>query len=212
MSSESMYHLGLPGFLVLLALWLVTKLYSYVWHTSHSGGTKLRGPPSKSRLFGLSQYLAGTKDVGAVYEEWAARYGPVYEIPDTFGSKKIVLTDPKALTHFYNSERTVYVKTEVDRLFIDKIVCPAASMLLAAHSPVSSGEVYCGRKGTCTNGPSDLSIQIALERPDLIRVSSRQRKALTPAFSNAAIRRLTSVFFDSAYKVLPVFNLNVCFG
>lgn len=29
----------------------------------------------------------------------------------------------------------------------------------------------------------------------------RQRKALAPAFTNAAIRRLTSVFFDSAYKV-----------
>ncbi|KAJ7289122.1 cytochrome P450, partial [Mycena rebaudengoi] len=29
----------------------------------------------------------------------------------------------------------------------------------------------------------------------------RQRKALAPAFSNAAIRRLTSVFFDSAYKL-----------
>ncbi|OAX33612.1 cytochrome P450 [Rhizopogon vinicolor AM-OR11-026] len=28
----------------------------------------------------------------------------------------------------------------------------------------------------------------------------RQRKSLTPAFSNAAIRRLTSVFYDSAYK------------
>ncbi|KAJ7464550.1 cytochrome P450 [Mycena latifolia] len=28
----------------------------------------------------------------------------------------------------------------------------------------------------------------------------RQRKALTPAFSNAAVRRLTSVFYDSAYK------------
>ncbi|OSX55878.1 hypothetical protein POSPLADRAFT_1162597, partial [Postia placenta MAD-698-R-SB12] len=29
----------------------------------------------------------------------------------------------------------------------------------------------------------------------------RQRKALTPAFSDAAIRRLTYIFFDSAYKV-----------
>ncbi|KAG2144208.1 cytochrome P450 [Suillus clintonianus] len=29
----------------------------------------------------------------------------------------------------------------------------------------------------------------------------RQRKALTPAFSNAAIRKLTPVFYDSAYKV-----------
>jgi len=29
----------------------------------------------------------------------------------------------------------------------------------------------------------------------------RQRKALTPAFSNAAIRKLTAVFFDSTYKL-----------
>ncbi|EEB93191.1 hypothetical protein MPER_08190 [Moniliophthora perniciosa FA553] len=29
----------------------------------------------------------------------------------------------------------------------------------------------------------------------------RQRKGLTPAFSNAAIRRLTTVFYDSAYKL-----------
>lgn len=29
----------------------------------------------------------------------------------------------------------------------------------------------------------------------------RQRKALTPAFSNTAVRKLINVFFDSAYKV-----------
>lgn len=29
----------------------------------------------------------------------------------------------------------------------------------------------------------------------------RQRKALSPAFSNAAIRKLTPVFYDAAYKV-----------
>ena len=29
----------------------------------------------------------------------------------------------------------------------------------------------------------------------------RQRKAISPAFSNAAIKRLTHVFYDSAYKV-----------
>ncbi|KIK44321.1 hypothetical protein CY34DRAFT_642271 [Suillus luteus UH-Slu-Lm8-n1] len=34
----------------------------------------------------------------------------------------------------------------------------------------------------------------------------RQRKALTPAFSNAAIRKLTSVFYDSAYKVKNAWN------
>ncbi|KAF8994355.1 cytochrome P450 [Cyathus striatus] len=34
----------------------------------------------------------------------------------------------------------------------------------------------------------------------------RQRKALTPAFSNAAIRRLTAVFYDSAYKMKAIWE------
>ncbi|KLO10267.1 cytochrome P450 [Schizopora paradoxa] len=37
----------------------------------------------------------------------------------------------------------------------------------------------------------------------------RQRKALTPAFSNAAIRSLTSIFFDSAYKLKDVWDSEV---
>ncbi|KAG1742242.1 cytochrome P450 [Suillus paluster] len=34
----------------------------------------------------------------------------------------------------------------------------------------------------------------------------RQRKTLTPAFSNAAVRKLASVFYDSAYKVKGVWD------
>ncbi|KAJ7165625.1 cytochrome P450 [Mycena crocata] len=159
---SSTYHLGIPGFLLLLGIWLGTKLIAYLWPGQQS--TKLSGPPSQSRIFGLSTYIAAAQDISTDYEEWAARYGPAYEIPSMFGSKKIVLTDPKALIHCYNSERAVYVRTYVDRLFI--------------------GTVF-GRGVLWAEGDTH----------------KRQRKALTPAFSNAAIRRLTSVFFDSAYKL-----------
>ncbi|KAG0695669.1 cytochrome P450 [Suillus ampliporus] len=37
----------------------------------------------------------------------------------------------------------------------------------------------------------------------------RQRKALAPAFSNAAIRKLTSVFYDSAYKVRGAWDTTI---
>ncbi|OBZ71958.1 hypothetical protein A0H81_08151 [Grifola frondosa] len=37
----------------------------------------------------------------------------------------------------------------------------------------------------------------------------RQRKAISPAFSNAAIRRLTPIFYDSAYKVRREFQLPI---
>ncbi|KAG1742259.1 cytochrome P450 [Suillus paluster] len=37
----------------------------------------------------------------------------------------------------------------------------------------------------------------------------RQRKALTPAFSNAAVRKLASVFYDSAYKAKGAWDITI---
>lgn len=42
-----------------------------------------------------------------------------------------------------------------------------------------------------------------LRQPPGLYAGHRQRKALSPAFSNSAIRKITSVFYDSAYKVGP---------
>ncbi|KAJ6544252.1 cytochrome P450 [Mycena capillaripes] len=156
-------YLGVPGVLILLGLWICSKLFLYVWRRG-SETTKLCGPPSTNRILGLETFLLQSPDISLSYEEWAARYGPVYEVPLAFGRKKVVLTDPKAVTHFYSSERVVYTKTENDRLFIGRIF---------------------GRGVLWAEGD----------------MHKRQRKALTPAFSNAAIRRLTAVFYDSAYKL-----------
>ncbi|KAF7331491.1 Cytochrome P450 [Mycena kentingensis (nom. inval.)] len=158
---------ALFGAFLLLVLWASAKLFNLVssrWrHTLKT--TKLRGPASPGWLLGLSTFVSQRDpDVSALYEEWAAQYGSVFELPVAFGRKKIVLTDPKAILHFYQSERAVYTKTENDRTFIGNIF--GRGVLWA------EGETH-----------------------------KRQRKALTPAFSNAAIRRLTAVFFDSAYKL-----------
>ncbi|KAJ6615483.1 cytochrome P450 [Mycena sp. CBHHK59/15] len=159
------YQLNVPGLLLLLSsLWLATKVLQYIHARRGSHTTKLSGPPSKSVIFGLSRYIVQSPDISVKYEEWANQYGPTYEIPTALGHKRIVLTDPKALLHFYSSERSVYTKTASDRLFIDKIF---------------------GRGVAWAEGD----------------MHKRQRKALTPAFSNAAIRRLTAIFFDSTHKL-----------
>ncbi|KAJ7729679.1 cytochrome P450 [Mycena maculata] len=167
MAESSVYHLGAPGILVLLLLWVGTRLITSAWRRPHS--TKLNGPPSTSRIFGLSREMTESPDSSIMYEEWAKRYGSVYEVPVAFGHTKIVLTDPKALVHFYQSERSVYVRTHDSRLFIGKIF---------------------GRGVLWAEGDTH----------------KRQRKALTPAFSNAAIRRLTAVFYDSAYKLKSIWD------
>ncbi|KAF9233342.1 cytochrome P450 [Melanogaster broomeanus] len=126
--------------------------------------TRLRGPPSRSLLYGVGKDILESPDAGAMYEAWAEEYGVVYTVPSTLGQSKIVLTDPRALAHFYARETWTYVVTPVGKKFLER---------------------GFGRGILWSQGESH----------------RRQRKSLTPAFSNNAIRRLTSVFYDSAYKV-----------
>ncbi|KAF8173850.1 cytochrome P450 [Mycena galopus ATCC 62051] len=154
--------LSLRGFILLLAIWLCTKLITYVWRPAGLRTTKLKGPPSPSRILGFMRHA--TQDISLEYEHWATLYGGAYEIPLAFGSKQVMLHDPKALAHCYNTERAVYVRTESERQII--------SAMFGRGVLWAEGEMH-----------------------------KRQRKALTPAFSNAAIRKLTSVFYDSAYKL-----------
>ncbi|KAJ7243084.1 cytochrome P450 [Mycena rebaudengoi] len=150
-----------------LAVWLTARSLR-----RGSTTTQLNGPPSQSLIWGLSDYSHKSPDISVDLEDWAKRYGPAYELPAEFGRKKIIITDPKAVVHFYSSERTTYVRPEDSRLFIGKMF--GRGVLWA------EGEMHIMHK--------------------------RQRKALTPAFSNAAIRKLTSVFYDSAYKLKSLWD------
>jgi hypothetical protein len=73
-----------------------------------------------------------------------------------------------------------------------------SSYLVCLASLVRWAEGYYGLRVKSTGG----TVQILFLRKRLIDyLGISQRKALTPAFSNSAIRQLTSVFYDSAYKV-----------
>jgi len=70
--------------------------------------TQLRGPPSESFLYGVGKRTLNPDGASAAYEEWAQKYGPVFTVPSTLGSNKIVLCDPKAIGHFYSKETWTY--------------------------------------------------------------------------------------------------------
>ncbi|KAF9233331.1 cytochrome P450 [Melanogaster broomeanus] len=126
--------------------------------------TRLRGPPSRSMLYGVGKDLLESPDPGAMYEAWAEEYGAVYQVPTTLGQSRIILADPRAIAHFYARGAWTYVVTPVSKKFLERTF---------------------GRGILWSHGESH----------------RRQRKSLTPAFSNNSIRGLTSVFYDSAYKV-----------
>ncbi|KAI6021237.1 cytochrome P450 [Pisolithus marmoratus] len=125
--------------------------------------TKLRGPPRTDLIFGAAKQILESQDEGAIYEAWAKEYGVAYEVPTTLGGKKIVLTDPRALAHYYARESWVYVQTKLARSFLEHTF---------------------GRGILWSQGEDH----------------KRQRKSLTPAFSQAAIRKLTPIFYHSAHK------------
>lgn len=157
-SEPDIFLLGLGAALILL-------VYRTLVQGSQTKArlTALKSPPSESWFFGCSRTIIESADAAPIYEQWRSQYGDVFAIPTVLGGKRVVLCDPKAITHFYAHESTTYVQSGLGKQFIKKFF---GNGILVAE-----GENH-----------------------------RRQRKALTPAFSVAAIRRLTSVFYDSAHK------------
>jgi hypothetical protein len=90
--------------------------------------TPLNGPDNPSFLFGLYRRINESEDPGALYEEWALKYGPAFRVPGGFGSSRILICDPRANAHFYSKETFGYVQTKLSRVFIENLVsisrCP----------------------------------------------------------------------------------------
>ncbi|KAI0640544.1 cytochrome P450 [Trametes meyenii] len=148
--------------LITTAVWIFYKLGKSYRRQSRS--TPLAGPPSPSWLFGVSKVAGNSPGTSSLYEQWAEQYGAVFRVPSAFGSTTVILTDPKAVAHFYALETFTYEQTKLARVAIENLF---------------------GRGLLWAEGESH----------------KRQRKAISPAFSNVAIRRLTSVFYDSVYKL-----------
>ncbi|KAI5117593.1 hypothetical protein M0805_004044 [Coniferiporia weirii] len=149
-------------FVLAIGSWALYKVSQTV--RTRSRTTKLRGPPASSWFLGVSKDTFKGDSAAVLFEKWADKYGPVFQIPGPLGSRRTVLTDPKAIAHFYSKETFGYVNSTFTKQAITNLV--GRGLLWA------EGEHH-----------------------------RRQRKTLTPAFSNVAIRDLTPVFYDSAYKV-----------
>jgi hypothetical protein len=116
------HQLGVTDVLVLVGgIWLVFKVVRRIVNPRPQG-TRLLGPPSESLLFGVSRRVAGSPDTAVLYEEWAAKYGPAFDLPIAFGGRRTILCDPKAVNHFYSMERTVYAKSTLARTVIANLV------------------------------------------------------------------------------------------
>ena len=75
--------------------------------------TRLRGPASKSWVFGVTQDIFTSNDLGELYRNWEKAHGAVYEIPSSLGAKMLILGDPKAVAHVLSKDTITYHQRKV---------------------------------------------------------------------------------------------------
>ncbi|KAG1797326.1 cytochrome P450 [Suillus plorans] len=154
---------------VILASLYLLQVYRRKQRTTR---TPIRGPQSPGWVFGFAKILLNSTATTELYERWAREYGPVYKVPDIFGRSRVILWDPKAISHFFARDTWLYNQTPFSKIVIRTTI---------------------GRGVLWADGESH----------------KRQRKALNPAFTAAAIRSLTSVFHDAAHKTVIAWDREI---
>ena len=101
---------------------LVLQIYRSL---SRPRTTRLRGPASESFVFGISEHLFNSPDVGEVYRNWEKVHGAVYEIPHSLGSKMLILGDPKGIAHVLAKDTTTYHQRQSIRVLLEAMVTGA---------------------------------------------------------------------------------------
>lgn len=141
------------------------SLYFLQVYRQRNRATRILGPQNPSWLFGFAHTVNSAAIITDLYERWAIEYGPVYKVPHVLGLSKVILWDPKAISHFFARDTWLYNQTPFNKAVVRTIV---------------------GRGVLWADGENH----------------KRQRKALNPAFSSAAIRSLMPVIHDTAHKAM----------
>lgn len=111
------------GTIVLICSFVLFPL-GFFWRRLRSRGpsTPLRGPTSPSFLYGHALVLDSAEDPALVYEQWAEAYGSAFLVSVPLGKTRIVLTDPKAIAHFYSRVAYGYGRTRQQRMNVELLV------------------------------------------------------------------------------------------
>ena len=84
--------------------------------------TPLNGPERLHPIWGWTQAIIKTDYSAEMYEDWVKEFGSVVGVPTVFWNQKIILADPKAVTHFYANDPTIYGQSGLAKVFIANLV------------------------------------------------------------------------------------------
>ncbi|KAG1803010.1 cytochrome P450 [Suillus variegatus] len=102
---------------VILALFYPLQVYRRKQRTTH-----IRGPQSPGWVFGFAKTMLDSTATTELYERWAKEYGPVYKVPGVFGQFRVILWDPKAISHFFARDTWLYNQTPFNKIVVQTTI------------------------------------------------------------------------------------------
>jgi hypothetical protein len=118
----------LMGSAACVSVLIPVSLYFLQVYRQRNRATRIRGPQNPSWLFGFAHTVNSAAIITDLYERWAIEYGPVYKVPHVLGLSKVILWDPKAISHFFARDTWLYNQTPFNKAVVRTIVCPFASL------------------------------------------------------------------------------------
>ncbi|KAG2064142.1 cytochrome P450 [Suillus decipiens] len=94
---------------------ILVSLYLLQVYRQRQRTTRMRGPQSPSWLFGFANTVNSAAIITKLYERWAKEYGPVCKVPHVLGLSRVVLWDPKAISHFFARDTWPYNQTPFNK-------------------------------------------------------------------------------------------------
>lgn len=111
-----------------ISVLLLASLHILRQYRERQRTTPIRGPQSSSWVFGFAKTLLDSGTASQLYERWAREYGSVYRVPYLLGESRVVLWDPKAISHFFARDTWMYNQTPFNKVAVRTLVCPFDSL------------------------------------------------------------------------------------
>lgn len=118
----------LMGSTACVSVLIPVSLYLLQVYRQRKRATRIRGPQSPSWLFGFANTVNSAAIITELYEHWAREYGPVYKVPHVLGLSRVILWDPKAISHFFARDTWLYNQTPFNKAAVRTIVCLFTSL------------------------------------------------------------------------------------
>ncbi|KAG1883378.1 hypothetical protein F4604DRAFT_287024 [Suillus subluteus] len=112
----------LPGSATCVLVLILASLYRLQVYRQRQRTTRIRGPQSPSWVYGFAKTLIDTTITSDLYEQWAKEYGPVYKVPHLLGQSKVILWDPKAVSHFFARDTWFYNQTPFTKMSLELVM------------------------------------------------------------------------------------------